>query len=83
MFMQPSALRFCSQFTETTNKNKKFVVEKIFFEEIKFEGVPGKLESNECFQRQPFTKYLRITLVFMWSSRVGQKFNFCFSGAFP
>ena len=33
--------------------------------EIKFEGVWGDLESKKCFQRQSFTKYLRVTLVFM------------------
>ena len=31
--------------------------------EIKFEGVWGKLEAKKCFQRQPFTKYLGLTLV--------------------
>ena len=27
--------------------------------EIKFEGVLVELEATKCFQRQPFTKYLR------------------------
>ena len=33
--------------------------------EIKFEGFWGELGAKNCFQRQPFTKYLRLTLVFM------------------
>ena len=33
--------------------------------EIKFEGVWGKLEAKDYFQRQSFTKYLRVTLVVM------------------
>ena len=33
--------------------------------EIKFEGVWGELESKKSFQRRSFTKYLRLTLVFM------------------
>ena len=39
---------------------------------IKFEGVWGKLEAKKCFQRQPFTKYLRLTLVSMWNSAHGK-----------
>ena len=31
---------------------------------------------------QPGTKYLRLTLVFMCSSALREKFNFCFSRAF-
>ena len=31
---------------------------------------------------QSFIKYLRLTLVFMWSSALREKFNFCFSRAF-
>ena len=30
--------------------------------EVKFEGVWGELEAKIYFQRQPFTKYLRLTL---------------------
>ena len=33
--------------------------------QIKFEGVWGELEARKCFHRQPFTEYLRQTLVFM------------------
>ena len=32
--------------------------------ESKFEGVWGELEAKNCFQRQSFTKYLKLTLVF-------------------
>ena len=31
--------------------------------EIKFEDVWGELEAKKYFKRQPFTKYLRLTLV--------------------
>ena len=31
---------------------------------------------------QPFTKYLRLTLVSMWNSALWGKFNFCFSTVF-
>ena len=33
--------------------------------EIKFEGIWGELAVKTCFQRQSFTKYLRLTIVFM------------------
>ena len=33
--------------------------------EIKFEVVWGELEAEKCFQRQSFTKYLRLTLIFI------------------
>ena len=33
--------------------------------EVKFEGTWDKLESKKGFQRQSFTRYLRLTLVFM------------------
>ena len=46
--------------------------------EIKFEGVWGKFEAKNCFQRQPFTKYLRLIVLSMWNSALWEKFNFCF-----
>ena len=33
--------------------------------EIKFEGIWGELEAKTCFQRQPVTKYLRLTPVYI------------------
>ena len=33
--------------------------------EIKSEGVRGELESKKDFQRQSFTKYIRLNAVFM------------------
>ena len=50
--------------------------------EIKFKGVWGELESKKGFQRKPFTKYLRLTLVFRWNSALPEKFNFYFSRVF-
>ena len=47
--------------------------------EIKFEGVWGTLESKKYFHRQSFTKYLRLTLVFMPNNPLREKLNFCFS----
>ena len=35
---------------------------------LKFEHVSGKLEVKKLFQRQPFSKYLRLTLAFRWNS---------------
>ena len=49
---------------------------------FKFEGVWGELEAKTCFQRQSFTKYLRLTLAFMRISARREKFNFCFQGFF-
>ena len=43
---------------------KGLKVTKIF-KEIRFDGVWGKLEAKKCFQRQSFTKYLRLAIVFM------------------
>ena len=31
---------------------------------------------------QPFTKYLKLTLVSMWNSAPQEKFNFCFTRVF-
>ena len=47
------------------------------FREFKFEGVWGKLEANTCFQRQPFIKYFRLTLVFMRVNKLRENSNFC------
>ena len=41
--------------------------------EIKFEGVLDELGAKGCFQRQSFTKYLRLTVVFMRNSALGGK----------
>ena len=49
---------------------------------FKFENVWGQLEAKNCFQRQAFTKYLKVTLVFMRNSALREKFNFCFSRFF-
>ena len=35
-----------------------------------------------CNESQSSTKYLRLTLVFMWNSALQEKFNFCFSRVF-
>ena len=36
--------------------------------------------ATKCFKRQPSTKCLPQTPVFMWNSALQKKFNFCFSG---
>ena len=51
-------------------------------EEIKFEGVWVELEAKHCFQRQSFTEYLKLTLVFIRNSVLREKFHFCFSRVF-
>ena len=48
------------------NNMKDLRVSNIF-KEIKLEEVSSKLKSEKSFQRQSFTKYLRLTLVFMWN----------------
>ena len=50
--------------------------------QIKFEGVWGKLEARSCLQRQPFTKYSRQTIVFMWNSELREKVQFLFFSSF-
>ena len=60
---------------------KDFRVTKIV-KEIKVERVWGELEAKNCFQKQPFTKYSRLTLVFMGKSALREKFSFCFSRVF-
>ena len=52
------------------------------FKEIKFDGVWDGLETQKCFQRQSFTKYLRLTLVSLSNSALREKFNFCFFKSF-
>ena len=41
-----------------------------------------KILTRKCFQKQSFTKFLRLTLVFMWNSPLREKLNFCFSIVF-
>ena len=43
---------------------------------VHFEG------KNSLKSLQPFTKYLRLTLVFLSNSTLREKFNFCFSRVF-
>ena len=43
--------------------------------ERKYFGGGKKMEED----LQPVTKYLKLTLVFMWSSAILEKFNFCFA----
>ena len=50
------------------NSVKGLRVTKIIKEIWKFEGVLDKLELRKGFQRQSVTKYLRLTLVFMWNN---------------
>ena len=49
--------------------------------EINFEDIWGELEAKNCFQIQPFTKYLRQTLVFMCNDAYG-KVKFLFLKSF-
>ena len=49
---------------------------------IKFEGIWGELEAKKGFQRQSFTQYLRLTLLFMWNISLWEKFNCYFSEDF-
>ena len=49
--------------------------------EIKFEEVWAESQEKISFQRQSFTKCLRLTPVLMRISALPEKFNFCFSGA--
>ena len=44
---------------------------------IKFVGVWVELKLKKDFQRQSFTRYLRLTLVFMWNAVLREMFNFC------
>ena len=38
-------------------------------------GVWGELESREGFQKQSFTKYVRLNLAFIWNNALHEKFN--------
>ena len=44
--------------------------------EIKFERVWDELKAKNCFQRKSFTKFLRLTQVFMRNRALPEKFNF-------
>ena len=50
--------------------------------EIKFEGVWAELEATGCFQRQSFTEYLTLTLVFVRNIALREKLNFCLPRVF-
>ena len=51
-------------------------------EQIQFEEVWWEIQSKKCFQRQSFTKYMALTLVFMWTNGLPEKYDFCFSWVF-
>ena len=46
--------------------------------QIKFKGVWGELAPAIGFEKQPVAKYLKLTLVFMWSSTLRESFDFRF-----
>ena len=50
--------------------------------EITCEEFWDELEAKDCFQREPFTKYFRLTLVSMLNSALREKFNFYFTRVF-
>ena len=52
------------------------------FKEFNIERHCGDLDPKKNFLRQPSTIYLRLTVVFMWSSMLPEKFNFRFSRDF-
>ena len=58
-----------------------FIVIKLV-KKVKFEGASSVLEAKDCLQRQPWTKYLRKTLVFMSNSALWTSFIFYFSTIF-
>ena len=43
-----------------------------------FERIYGKLKAKNCFQKQSFTKYLGLNLVFMCNSAKSYENNFDF-----
>ena len=47
--------------------------------ELSLKGSGEKEKKKKGFQEQSFTRYLRLTLVFMWNSALRGKFNICFS----
>ena len=49
-----------------------------------FNKIAGLRSGNLFWKKtlQSFTKYLRLTLVYMWNSALQQRFNFCFSTVF-
>ena len=57
---------------------KGLTVTKIV-KEISFVGVQGELEAKSCFQRQSFTKYLRLTLANYGKSLISVFQVFCTS----
>ena len=60
---------------------KDLTVTKVV-KEIKFEGVWAGLEAKKCFQRQSFTKYLRLILVSCEIAHYGKSLNSIFQKFF-
>ena len=63
------------------NFAKSLRVTKIV-KQIKFEGVCDRSEAKNCLKKQPFTKYLRQTLLFRWNRALREMLNFFFSADF-
>ena len=51
-------------------------------QETTFRVIWDKLKAKKCFQKQTFTKYLRLNLFIMWNSAPREQLNFCFSRVF-
>ena len=79
--LQNFIILFISFLTALIVENSLLFAE-IFFVFLKKRPILNLKGFQNCFQRQPFTKYLREALVFMWNSVQQEKFNFCFSGCF-
>ena len=54
---------------------KNLILTKIVLQ-IKFEGEWGKLEAENCFQRESWTKYMKQTLVLIRNNTLRESFDF-------
>ena len=53
-----------------------------FVKNVNLEVAWTELKAKNCLQGQPWTKFLKKTLVFMWNSALWTIFNFYFSAVF-
>ena len=73
--------KFAKEQGKIDEKEKLIQPQSVIFKPYNKRSV-AKTQLHAILQLQWFTKYLRLTLIFMWNSALREKFNFYFSRVF-
>ena len=75
----PSIIALISCYNSVKGLRVNKTVKEIIFERVRIELESKKKKS---FRKEPFAKFLKLTIVFMWNSTLREKFKFHFSEVF-